>query len=55
MYVDKDYIIRIRRELHQIPELGFELEKSMAVIRRELDAIGLPYTEASESLALSPH
>lgn len=46
MYVDKDYIIRVRRELHQIPELGFELEKSMAVIRRELDAIGLPYTES---------
>ncbi len=45
MFVDKDYIIRIRRELHQIPELGFELEKSMAVIRRELDAIGIPYTD----------
>ena len=45
MYVDKDYIIRIRRELHQIPEIGFDLEKSMAVIKRELDAIGIPYTD----------
>lgn len=45
MFVDKDYIIRVRRELHQIPELGFDLEKSMAVIRRELDAIGIPYTD----------
>lgn len=45
MQVDKEYIIRIRRELHQIPEIGFELDKTLAVIRRELDAIGLPYTE----------
>ena len=45
MFVDKDYVIRVRRELHQIPELGFDLEKSMAVICRELDAIGIPYTD----------
>lgn len=45
MNIDKDYIIRIRRELHQIPELGFDLEKSMAVICRELDAMGIPYTD----------
>lgn len=41
----KQYIIRIRRELHQIPEIGFELPKTLAVVRRELEAIGLPYTE----------
>ncbi len=45
MHIDKDYIIRIRRELHQVPEVGFDLPKSMAIIKRELDAIGLPYTE----------
>lgn len=45
MFVDKDYILRVRRELHQIPELGFDLEKSKAVICRELDAIGIPYTD----------
>ena len=45
MYVDKDYIVRIRRELHQIPEVGFDLEKSMAVICRELDAMDIPYTD----------
>ena len=43
--IDKDYIIRIRRELHQIPEIGFDLPKTLAVVRRELDALGLPYTE----------
>ena len=46
MNVDKEYIIRLRRELHQIPEIGFDLPKTLAVVRREFDAIGLPYTEA---------
>lgn len=45
MKIDKDYIIRIRRELHQVPEIGFDLPKTLAIIRRELDAIGLSYTE----------
>ena len=45
MKIDKDYIIRIRRELHKVPEIGFDLPKTLAIIRRELDAIGLPYTE----------
>lgn len=45
MNADKQYIIRIRRELHQIPEIGFDLPKTLAVVRRELDAMGLPYTE----------
>ena len=43
--IDKDYIINIRRQLHQIPEIGYDLPKTLALIRRELDAIGLPYTE----------
>lgn len=46
MHADKDYIIRIRRELHQIPEIGYDLPKTMAVVRRELEAMGIPYTES---------
>ena len=45
MFVDKDYMVRIRRELHQVPEIGFDLPKSLAIIRRELANIGLPYRE----------
>ena len=45
MRIDKDYIIRIRRELHQVPEIGFDLPQTLSIIRRELNAIGLPYTE----------
>lgn len=46
MRVDRESIIRIRRELHKVPEIGFELPQTLAIIRRELDAIGLPYTES---------
>lgn len=46
MKADKQYIIRMRRELHQIPEIGFDLPKTLAVVRRELDAMGIPYTES---------
>lgn len=45
MKIDKEYIVRIRRELHQVPEIGFDLPKTLAIVRRELEAIGLPYTE----------
>ena len=42
---DRDYIVSLRRELHQIPEVGFDLPKTLAVIKRELDALGIPYTD----------
>lgn len=45
MHIDQEYIVRLRRELHQVPELAFNLPKTFAIIRRELDAMGIPYTE----------
>ena len=44
MQIDRDYIVKLYRELHQVPEIGFDLPKSAAIICRELDAIGVPYT-----------
>jgi len=44
--VDQDYIIAIRRELHQVPELAFDLPRTTAIVKRELDRIGVPYSEA---------
>ena len=41
-----DYVIKLRRELHEYPEIGFDLPKTLALVRRELDAMGIPYTEA---------
>jgi len=43
MNVDQDLMVRIRRELHMYPELGWELDRTSALVRRELDAIGVPY------------
>lgn len=42
---DKEYIISIRRQLHKIPELGFELDHTLELVRRELDKFGIVYTE----------
>ena len=43
--VDKDYILSLRHELHEYPELEFDLPRTLSVVRRELDALGIPYTE----------
>ena len=39
------YVKEIRRELHMYPEVGFDLDKTLALLRRELEKIGVEYTE----------
>ena len=39
-----EYAISLRHELHQCPEIGYDLPKTMAIICRELDANGISYT-----------
>ena len=41
----EDYVISLRREIHEYPEVDFDLPKTVAVVERELDAMGIPYTE----------
>ena len=41
----ESYVINLRRELHENPEVGYDLPKTLAILRRELDAIGVEYTE----------
>ena len=41
---DAGYIIAIRREIHQHPEIGFDLPNTVAIVKRELDAIGVQMT-----------
>ena len=45
MMIDNSYIVALRRELHENPELGFELPRTVAIVKRELDKIGIEYTE----------
>lgn len=40
-----DHIIKIRRELHQYPELGFKEEKTSEIIKRELKLMNIPFTD----------
>ncbi len=40
------YAVMIRRELHEYPEIGFELPRTLALVRRELQGMGVEYTEA---------
>ena len=42
---DMEYIVRVRRELHMYPEVGFDLPKTLKIIKGELDALGIPYTD----------
>ena len=45
MTIDNEYIKQLQHELHRIPELGFDLPRTVAVVKRELDKIGIEYTE----------
>ena len=39
------YIISMHRALHRYPEVGFDLPRTTAIIKRELAAMGIAYTE----------
>lgn len=40
----QSYIVGMRRDLHKIPELGFDLPKTRAYVTAKLDEYGIPYT-----------
>lgn len=39
----QEYILSVRRQLHQIPETGIELPETQAFVCAELDKMGIPY------------
>lgn len=41
--IDNEYLVNLRRELHMYPELRWELPRTSALVRRELDAMGVEY------------
>ena len=41
--LDQEDLVRIRRQLHMYPELKWDLPMTSALVREELDKIGVPY------------
>ena len=41
----ESFVIEARRRLHEYPEVGFELDKTLEFLRSELDKMGVEYTE----------
>ncbi len=39
------YVTEMRRELHQYPEIGFDLPRTLALVRRELSRMGIAFSE----------
>ena len=44
-YINKDYILQMRQAIHEYPEIGFDLPRTTALVKAELDKMGIPYTE----------
>lgn len=42
---DQQYMIKIRRQLHRRPELGFDLPETVALVKQELEHMGVACTE----------
>ena len=46
----KDWLVALRRELHRVPEPGWEEFETAALIERELKFLGLPYERRGTSV-----
>ncbi len=39
------YVVEMRRKIHEYPEIGFDLPKTLELVRTELNKMGIPFTE----------
>ena len=49
----QEYIVGLRRDLHQIPELGLHLPETAAYVTAELDKIGIPYVRSTKDSGIN--
>ena len=49
----KEYMIDIRRRIHENPELAFDLEDTSKLVKEELDKLGISYTSPIENSVLA--
>lgn len=49
----KEYMVDIRRRIHENPEIGFDLPKTTALVKDELDKLGISYTSPIENSILA--
>jgi IAA-amino acid hydrolase len=48
----EDWTIKVRRDLHKMPELLYDLERTSAYVRARLDELGIPYTHPIASTGI---
>ncbi|MEG1642199.1 MAG: M20 family metallopeptidase [Synergistaceae bacterium] len=48
----KDYVVGLRRALHQIPEDGNDLPQTQAFVCAELDKLGIPYKKGTKDSSI---
>ena len=41
----ESFVINARRRIHEYPEIGFDLDRTLAFLKEELDKMGVEYTE----------
>ncbi|MBQ8646999.1 MAG: M20/M25/M40 family metallo-hydrolase, partial [Oscillospiraceae bacterium] len=48
----QEHIVALRRALHQVPEMGLDLPETCAIVRAELDRLGIPYITSAQDSGL---
>lgn len=49
----QEHLVELRREIHRYPELALEEHRTSALIRRELDRLGVSYRQIGETGVLA--
>ena len=52
--LDSDYVVAIRRELHRAPELMWEEFGTSALVKRELDSMGIEHRDVAPPGVVAP-